>query len=264
MARSIRNLAFVTVASVGLFAALGTTTDAQQTRRGDDQDRSTVHPTDNADYDPQPYYVDGVQYKPYVPAQKPSSSPKVTAHPATPAKTASPSDLKPYVPGTAEDRGRDVTASAPRTEGEAAPSVRVETVPRPESSASSDSDQSRAAKVPAPTTKRPRYGSAVIKTLDKITAETFVFEVPVGKPVRYRGLIYTIKACETTAPEEMQPDVIAYMQVRTAPKFSPLVTDPPKSQEKFSGWIFASSPGVNPFQHAVYDTWVVGCRHPIT
>ena len=28
----------------------------------------------------------------------------------------------------------------------------------------------------------------------------------------------------------------------------------------FSGWMFASSPGLNPLEHAVYDVWVIDCQ----
>jgi hypothetical protein len=27
--------------------------------------------------------------------------------------------------------------------------------------------------------------------------------------------------------------------------------------------MFASSPGLNPLQHPVYDAWVVACRNPL-
>jgi hypothetical protein len=54
------------------------------------------------------------------------------------------------------------------------------------------------------------------------------------------------------------------MQVRTNPTITPNMVDPPKPKEIFSGWSFASSPGLNPLQHPIYDAWVIGCRNPIT
>jgi len=31
----------------------------------------------------------------------------------------------------------------------------------------------------------------------------------------------------------------------------------------FSGWMFASSPALNPLEHPVYDVWVIGCETSI-
>ena len=42
--------------------------------------------------------------------------------------------------------------------------------------------------------------------LDKVTAETLRFEAPVGKPIRYKTLVFTVKACERSAPDEALED----------------------------------------------------------
>ena len=60
------------------------------------------------------------------------------------------------------------------------------------------------AKAPDPQ-KRPRYAGAILQAVDKVTAESVRFEAPIGQPVRYKGLIYMVKACETTADDEAQP-----------------------------------------------------------
>ena len=31
----------------------------------------------------------------------------------------------------------------------------------------------------------------------------------------------------------------------------------------FNGWMFASSPAVNPLEHGVYDVWVMECEEPL-
>jgi len=33
---------------------------------------------------------------------------------------------------------------------------------------------------------------------------------------------------------------------------------PPK--QAFKGWMYASSPGLNPLEHPVYDAWLIACR----
>jgi hypothetical protein len=201
------------------------------------------HYVDSADYDPQPYYVDGVQYKPYVPEKKKAKpaadSVKPAATPVAPGDTPL-SELHPYVPSapvrTAQADGASKAAVA---------------------SASSESAVSYAPK------KRPRYAVAIIEALDKVTAESVRFEAPIGKPIRYKGLIYTVKACETAADDEAMSDVMAYVRVRSNPVAATNTSPAIKSKEVFRGWTFASTPSLNPIQHPVYDAWVIGCRQPL-
>ncbi len=105
--------------------------------------------------------------------------------------------------------------------------------------------------------KRLRHGSAIVQALDKITTETMRFEVKIGRPVRYKGLVFTVKACETSAPDEAMPDAVAYMEVRSEPKTQ---GEEQVSRQVFHGWMFASSPGLNAFQHPVYDAWLIACK----
>lgn len=35
---------------------------------------------------------------------------------------------------------------------------------------------------------------------------------------------------------------------------------PPPPKQVFRGWMFSSSPGLNPLQHPVYDAWLIACR----
>lgn len=111
--------------------------------------------------------------------------------------------------------------------------------------------------VQAPTGKRVRHASAIIQALDKITAETIRFEARVGVPVKYRGLVFTLRTCETSSDEEAINDSIAYLQIRAEPR---TVTEQQPSREVFRGWMFASSPGLNPLKHPVYDAWVIACK----
>ena len=32
----------------------------------------------------------------------------------------------------------------------------------------------------------------------------------------------------------------------------------------FTGWMFASSPGLNAVEHPIYDVWLTGCEQPLT
>jgi hypothetical protein len=112
---------------------------------------------------------------------------------------------------------------------------------------------------PAQPLRRARYDVAVLEALDKVTAESLVFEAPVGKPIRYKGLIFTVRACERSTPEEPVEDSIAYLTIDSQPRAEAGHPTPPPRQV-FKGWMYASSPGLHPLEHPVYDAWVISCR----
>lgn len=107
--------------------------------------------------------------------------------------------------------------------------------------------------------RRTRYNVAVLQALDKVTAETLRFEAAVGQPVRWKGLVFTVRACERSAPDEAIEDAIVYLTVDSQPRPQPGRPTPPPRQA-FKGWMFASSPGLNPVEHATYDAWAISCR----
>lgn len=107
--------------------------------------------------------------------------------------------------------------------------------------------------------RRQRGRVAIVEAVDKITAETMRFEVEVGgRPVRFqKALIFTARACEVSAPDELVEDSVAYLEVSIQPRGVLQATGP---RQIFRGWMFASAPAVNGLQHPVYDAWVVGCK----
>ena len=229
-----------------------------------DDNGKVPHYVDNADYDRQPYYVDGVEYKPYsadnkkkakaaadtVKTQKPQQQPADTPDYVTPAPQPE-TELHPFSPSSASARSSAAAASSSVARSEAAAAATQQ------AAASSSSSQT-----PYVPKKRPRYAVAIIEALDKISSESVRFEAPIGQPVRYKGLIYLVKACETAADDEPMSDTMAWMQVRTSSVTAGNGTLT-KSKEIFHGWTYASSPGLNPLQHPIYDAWVIGCRKPL-
>jgi hypothetical protein len=113
--------------------------------------------------------------------------------------------------------------------------------------------------------RRARYDIAVLQALDKVTAETLKFEAPVGRPIRWKGLIFTVRACERSAPDEPVDDAIAYLTIDSQPRPQPGRPSPPP-REAFKGWMYAASPGLHALEHATYDAWVISCRasRPVT
>lgn len=248
-------LAAVLLAGAALCTVVPVVAQVAPPSRGE-RERERPNYVDSADYDRQPYYVDGVEYKPYVPEKKPS---RPSARPAAetvkaPSQSSSgsqqdpayvspapQSELRPFVPSQAS--GSSSSSAAPRQQAQSS------------ASASAAPSYARA--------KRPRYGVAIIEALDKISSESVRFEAPIGQPVRYKGLIYTVKACETAAEDEPMADVIAYMQVRTNPVTAANNQQTTRSKEIFRGWTYASTPSLNPLEHPIYDAWVIACRKPL-
>jgi hypothetical protein len=112
---------------------------------------------------------------------------------------------------------------------------------------------------------RTRYRVAVIQALDKVTAETLRFEAAVGAPVRWKGLVFTVRACERSAPDEPIEDSVVYLTIDAQPR-PQRGRPPPPPRQAFKGWMYASSPGLHPVEHATYDAWAISCRadRPLT
>jgi hypothetical protein len=112
--------------------------------------------------------------------------------------------------------------------------------------------------VKAPPDRRPRFPVAIIQALDKVTARSMRFEAPVGQPVRYGNLVFTVRDCETTTADEPAEDAIAFVEIQAQmPNASKAA---PSLRQVFKGWMFADSPSVNPMQHPVYDAWLIACK----
>lgn len=92
----------------------------------------------------------------------------------------------------------------------------------------------------------------VMQGLDKITARTETFEVPVGASRRFGSLEITARHCDRTPPEE-PPERTAFLEIVD-------VRPDREAVKVFSGWMFSSSPALSALEHPVYDVWVVDCR----
>jgi hypothetical protein len=96
--------------------------------------------------------------------------------------------------------------------------------------------------------------SVLMGGLDKITARTFRFEAPVGVTVRFKKLLVSARSCYVRPPEET-PETTVFVEINEPPPEGGETL-----QRLFSGWMFASSPGLNALEHPVYDVWVIGCQ----
>ena len=95
------------------------------------------------------------------------------------------------------------------------------------------------------------YDVVKFRSLDKITAQTKIFEVKVGSTVKYGPLYIKVQSCQKNPPIEA-PESAAFVQIWE-------ISSEQKAQWIFSGWMFASSPGLSSMDHPVYDVWVLDC-----
>lgn len=107
--------------------------------------------------------------------------------------------------------------------------------------------------------RRQRRRVAVVQAVNKITAQSMRFAVEVnGRPVRFSdNLIISARACESTAPDEVEEDSIAYLEIGLLPRG---VIGQTSARQIYRGWMFASTPAVHGLEHPLYDAWVVECR----
>ncbi len=93
---------------------------------------------------------------------------------------------------------------------------------------------------------------AVLQGLDKVTARVSTISAQIDRPARFGTLEITLRACHKRPPEE-PPESAAFLEIRELRLGE-------KPRPLFSGWMFASSPALNPLQHPVYDVWVLDCK----
>jgi len=117
--------------------------------------------------------------------------------------------------------------------------------------------EAEAVKPPEPP-KPVRSPVAILQALDKVSAETIRFAAPVGRRVRYKSLVFTVRACETRNLDGPQPKAAAYLLVESQPRGAP-GGEPPPAKRVYQGWMFATAPGIHPLQHPVYDAWLIAC-----
>ena len=91
-----------------------------------------------------------------------------------------------------------------------------------------------------------------IKILDKISSKNELIKLINNEEYIYKDLSIKSIKC-TDAVFDDNPEIKAYIQVRDLTK---------KDRNNvfvFNGWMFSSSPSIAPFDHPVYDIWLVNC-----
>ncbi len=91
-----------------------------------------------------------------------------------------------------------------------------------------------------------------IKVLDKISSKNILVKLKNGDETRHKDLTIKSMKCKNSEFDD-NPEITAYIQVKDLSK---------KDKDDvfvFNGWMFSSSPSIAPFDHPVYDIWLVKC-----
>ena len=91
-----------------------------------------------------------------------------------------------------------------------------------------------------------------IKILDKISSKNTLLKLKNGDLVIYKDLSIKSLKCKNSEFDD-NPEITAYIQVKD------LTNENNNEVFVFNGWMFSSSPSIAPFDHPVYDIWLVNC-----
>jgi hypothetical protein len=142
-------------------------------------------------------------------------------------------------------------------------------------------EQPAPVQVPAPVPAQPQVveeqapmiatSSANLRALDKITGNAKDFSARVGEAWSFGRLKGTVRACYQSRPQDT-PESAAFLEIRdnTPVKTKQAKPGTPERVARgpkpigpdgllFSGWMFASSPGLSALEHPTYDVWVINC-----
>ena len=91
-----------------------------------------------------------------------------------------------------------------------------------------------------------------LKILDKISSKNTLIQLKNGELIKFKDLSIKSLKCKNSEFDD-NPEITAYIQVKD-------LTDQNNDEVfVFNGWMFSSSPSITPFDHPVYDVWLVNC-----
>ena len=91
-----------------------------------------------------------------------------------------------------------------------------------------------------------------LKILDKISSKNTLVKLKNGELITFKDLSIKSLKCKNSEFDD-NPEITAYIQVKD-------LTDENNNEVfVFNGWMFSSSPSITPFDHPVYDIWLIKC-----
>ncbi len=94
--------------------------------------------------------------------------------------------------------------------------------------------------------------SMEIEILDKVSSKNSKIILKIGEEKKFENLLIKILKCKNSQFDD-NPEITAYLQVID-------ITNKDNDEVfVFNGWTFSSSPSLRPFDHPVYDMWLIKC-----
>jgi hypothetical protein len=91
-----------------------------------------------------------------------------------------------------------------------------------------------------------------LKILDKVSSKNTLVKLRNGELITFKDLSIKSLKCKNSEFDD-DPEITAYIQVKD------LTDDNNNEVFVFNGWMFSSSPSITPFDHPVYDVWLIKC-----
>lgn len=109
----------------------------------------------------------------------------------------------------------------------------------------------------APGTTPMADRTAVLGFLNKRNGLSRDLTLRPGQAIRIGDAIVRLRACETSAPWEVQRLTGAFVQLDVRNRQDQM-------QRVFSGWLYKETPSLNVVEHPIYDVWPKSCAmtHP--
>ena len=162
--------------------------------------------------------------------------------PPPPGGSAAPQQQGALPPGQAVPPGATLPPLQPTAPGQ------PRGTPQPANAAPQPGDEviteMPSQKIPNPT--------AVFTGLDKVTGRIITFDVALNETVQFGALQVTPRVCYTRPPTE-SANTDSFVEVDE-------VTLQGEVKRIFTGWMFASSPGLHAVEHPIYDVWLKDCK----
>ena len=92
----------------------------------------------------------------------------------------------------------------------------------------------------------------ILKILDKISSKNDRIKLQNNNEFIFKDLSIKSMKCSNSEFDD-NPEIKAYIQVKDLTNINK------DNVFIFNGWMFSSSPSIKPFDHAVYDIWLIGC-----
>tara|TARA_Y100000741_G_scaffold234396_1_gene179186 strand:+ start:310 stop:717 length:408 start_codon:yes stop_codon:yes gene_type:complete len=91
-----------------------------------------------------------------------------------------------------------------------------------------------------------------IQILDKISSKNTLLKLKNKELIKFKDLSIKSLKCKNSEFDD-NPEITAYIQVKD------LTSKNNDEVFVFNGWMFSSSPSIKPFDHPVYDVWLINC-----